>query len=171
MIGSIRIKYTGAVPGVTLGRRELNREKKGSWHHTGTYWHQKFRKKHFTKAGAKEYGYIARKGEKMAKGSKAYKRSYTGQKERKFGHTRPLEFSGLSRQLTRIRDVRAFSKKVRVVLHSRTFNRRHRKSQINMREEMTRVSMAEAHTLVGQFDGDFGRRLSQFRGSHTETIK
>lgn len=171
MIGEFRIRYHGAVPGVTLGKRELNNEKKGTWKKTGVYWHRKFREKHFTAAGAREYGYYARKGEKMAKGSKAYKRSYTGQKERQFGHTRPLEFSGASRQLTRIRDVRSTSKGVRVVLRAPTFNYRHPKSRINMRAEMTRVSLREADALIRDFDQGLERRLRNFRGTETKTIR
>ena len=111
------------------------------------YHHQKHIPKHFTAAGAEEYKYMARKGDKMPRGTKRFNRSYVGRKLKKYGHTRPLEFSGTSKRLTRVRDVRVTSKRGRLILPP-GFNRKHPKSRIRMRDEITAVPTSEEAVLT-----------------------
>ena len=105
MIGLIEIREFGATPG--LMKREWNAVVKTSWGELGTYWHSRLREKHFTTAGAKEYKYTPRKGEPGSGWQGNFWGSYTGRKIRAFGHRRPLEHSGESKALTRVRDVRS----------------------------------------------------------------
>lgn len=106
----------------------------------GNYWHDNFRDKHFTPAGAREYGYAPRNVAYMIK------------KAKKWGHRNPLEWSGKSRALSRIKDIRtagttAARGRVRVVLHMPALNFIPKGGSINMNDEMTRVSQAEIQKL------------------------
>lgn len=66
-----------------------------AWADAAAFWHTEILPKHFTVGAYREYRYAAR--------SKAHDR----RKMRKFGHTRPLVYSGkLERQVLRMRDVR-----------------------------------------------------------------
>ncbi|MFQ5414658.1 MAG: hypothetical protein ACE5E6_09395 [Phycisphaerae bacterium] len=156
-----RILEKGATPGIM--KRELNKLTQKGLEAIGLWWHRAMRPKHFTHAGAREYGYLPRVGERGNPGEKGFRRSYTGQKLRKFGHTNPLEFTGESKTLARIRDVRANSKRVRIVIHANKFNFRNPHSKINMREEMTTVSTREQKQLVRLFDRFLGRLLNNIK--------
>lgn len=152
MIIHFQTKYTGAVPGVGLKRRELNVIMKRAWYYIGVYWHRFFRPKHFTQAGAREYGYKPRRGQRGS-GFGLFKESYTGRKLKKWGHTNPLVWKGLARDLTAIQDVRPTSKGVRIVMGAaQKLNWRHPKSDIYMAEEMRRVSIGERKVLIRIFD-------------------
>jgi hypothetical protein len=62
----------------------------------GVHWRRRFLPKHFTHAGAREYGYHPRAGEKGS--HRKYYGSYTHQKLRKMNHTLPLVYSGEMRR-------------------------------------------------------------------------
>lgn len=143
MIVSVNITYAGAVGRIL--RREWNGILKNAWAAVGRYWHTMYRPKHFTHAGATEYGYEKRKSR------------YERRKLRRYGHTYPLVFSGMSRNLARLQDVRPYAtggnsptgkSGVRIVLHSPGLNRRPKTGTINMRDEMTRVSRREMRELL-----------------------
>lgn len=159
---SIGIECVGAVP--RMMKRELNAIKKTCFELIGVYWHRHFRPKHFTHAGAREYGYAARKGERGNMGStKLFQRTYTGRKLKRFGHTLPLVYTGMSRQLSRIRRIRATPKRVRVAIKAPAFNRHVRNSQVNMREEMETVSRGEGRTLSRVYQHRMMERLDRMR--------
>jgi len=130
-----------------LAARELRKYLREVWRMAGERWHQTMRPQHFTRAGARKYGYLPRAGERGNE-RRNFRSSYTGRKLRRFGHTNPLVYTGLSMALTRPRDVRATAKGVRVVMNSPGFNRRNPRSRINMREELTRVTEEEANLLA-----------------------
>lgn len=144
MIGHIKVRERGATPGILA--KEWRAIAKTAWRETGIVFHQSFLPKRFTHEGARLLGYTRRKGE-LLKGTKRYWRTYTGRKEKKFGHTLPLVYSGESRQLARIRDVRATSNGAKVVLNARKLNFKHPKSTIRMNEEIRRVAPVEAEKL------------------------
>lgn len=141
---------TGPVPSVM--KRELNNCHRDAMANNGRHWNVSYREKHFTNAGAGEYGYTPRDGERGRPNPKWFKRSYTGRKLRVHGHTRPLEFSGESRRRTRNPRIVAVAKKgeaiVRVVMNSPGLNRRYAGSPINMRDEMTRISSSEGQQIT-----------------------
>ncbi len=173
-----KVLYRGATP--SHMRRRLVASKRGAFAKAGHYWHRNFREKHFTKAGAREYGYEPRKGEPgsrwLFKGRyvSRFKGSYTARKLRQYQHTLPMVFSGQSEQLTRQRDVRATAtqkkSKVRVVLHSPSLNRKNPHSNIDMRDEVTRVSGGEENKLTGVIETELMRKLSRIRDKSTKTI-
>ena len=156
-----RTKYTGAVPGHM--KSEMNPIKRIAFQQMGVYWHSQFRPKHFTQRGATEYGYKPRAGQRGNE-RPTFRSSYTGQKLRRFGHTRPLVYTGLSERLSRERKVRSTSKGVRVLLPP-GFNRRQSQSDINMREELTTIKHlgSEYNQLVRLFDRIVGRELKASR--------
>lgn len=153
---ALALEYKGFPP----TKRAYNEVKKEVFLDVGRMWHERFRPLHFTEAGKARYGYFLRKGEGMVKGSKAYKRSYTGRKERLFGHTKPLVFSTEGERLSRLEDVRATSNMGKVIL-PRKFNFKHPKSRINMREELTRVTAGETRELIEFADLRLASRLRQ----------
>lgn len=158
MIGCV-IHYIGPTPDVI--KREWNRLKKEAYQHIGEYWHARFMPKHFTHRGAREYRYQPRQGESGNASDKGFRRSYTGQKLRKYKHTLPLVFTGETKVLAAQRDVRSTSKGCRVVIRANRLNLINRRAAkpINMREEMTTVSPAEQAELARQFNIMLDRRL------------
>ncbi|MCG8407561.1 MAG: hypothetical protein MI923_20380 [Phycisphaerales bacterium] len=162
-------KERGPVPRVI--RKEFNRIKKSAYRHIGNYWHRFFLRKHFTRAGAKEYGYLPRKGESGNPDPFNFKRSYTGRKLKRFGHTNPLVFSGESMRRAMVRIVRSTSRGARVVMKAPAFNFRNKHSNINMREELTRVSRPERQKKVQLFDRFLDRRLEAINKTRTVRIR
>jgi hypothetical protein len=84
---------------IGMPRRAYNRGKKHMFRFLLRYWHRMMLPKHFTKAGAREYHYKPRKGEVGAGGGSGFFTSYTFYKQKWFGHTNPLMYTGLSRAL------------------------------------------------------------------------
>lgn len=156
----VQVEYRGAVP--SRMRSVLRAANKAAFLEIGELWHKVMRPKHFTEEGARKYGYQKRKGE--GESGRAFWRSYTGRKMRKFGHTRPLEWSGLSKTLTAMRDVRATSTGARVVMRANALNFRNPHSTINMRDELTRITPDEGELLIRKFDGRLHRIMNADTG-------
>jgi hypothetical protein len=155
---SCYIETTGAVPGLLA--RQLGRVKAAAFAAIGKYWHENFRRKHFTEAGAAEYGYTPRRGEQAGLGGKFWQ-TYTGRKLRKHGHKMPLVWTGRSKMATEVQDVRSTRNGARVVLHAPALNFRNKHSNVNMRLEMTTISEAEARTLGEVFKESFEREVEK----------
>lgn len=165
MIGGIRVIEIGPTPRAI--KSELGRATIAALRQIGALWHSRFRPKHFTHAGAKEYGYTRRRGEDSTFGSKSFWGSYTGRKFNRYRHTLPLVYSGLSRRLTAVRDIRATRKRVRIVMPAPALNLRPRNGRIRMREEMTRVSRREADFLTETFEGRINREFNAIKSVRT----
>jgi len=161
-----RIKYDGFPPRVP--RREINDVIRACLTRMGETWHRAYRPKHFTRAGAKEYGYTPRKGEGLH--GRAFWKSYMGRKQRQKRHQRPLVWSGESELRSRVRDVRATSKRVRIVLRTPTLNYRNKHSKINMAEEMRTVSRKEEQALTHMFDLQLSEGLRRLSGKQNVLI-
>lgn len=77
------MKFDGAVPpNIGIAKKRFHEIRKLALIDMGEYWHANFRDKHFTEAGAKEYGYAERKA------------SYKARKMRNTRQRRPLVWSG-----------------------------------------------------------------------------
>ncbi|MGB0714271.1 MAG: hypothetical protein ACPGXK_00220 [Phycisphaerae bacterium] len=162
-----RVTQTGPMPREV--RKQLPLIKKKAFMAAGRFWHRYFRPKHFTAKGAREYGYAPRKGERGS--GRAFKGSYTARKLKRFGHTRPLVYTGESAQLARIMDVRGTSRGSRTVIHARGLNRRNPNSTINMRDEMTRISRGEVQRLTKLISESLGDSMDKIQTRKTETIR
>ena len=158
MIICFDITYTGE-----LNNREFNRAKRDAFYHIGVRWHRDMRPKHFTKEGAREYGYKPRKGERGS--GRGFKRSYTARKLKIHGHTLPLVFSGESRSLSAVRRIKATSNGVTIRMHAPSLNRKHAASEIVMREELTTISAAEEKRLLRAFHLRLVHNLRTIRGT------
>lgn len=161
------VKTRGPTPGVLA--KQMRGLLKDGFETIGSEWHRRMRPKHFSRAGAREYRYTPRVGEPGSGRRKAG--SYTQEKENAFGHSRPLEFSGLSKRLVSVKDVRANSKGGRVFMNAPAFNFKNRFSKINMRAEMTTVSIGERDELVGIYDLSLDRGINAITTTTTKTIK
>lgn len=165
MLLTVKKTETGAAP--KLLRRAWNDIHRDAAKFAGIYWHTHFRPLHFKNLATRRYGYQFRQGENM-QGAKGFRRTYTGQKLRKFGHTRPLVFTGTSERLTEIEDVRATatggqfgSAKATVVMHARALNFRPYAHSPDMRKELTTVIPEELEE-IGQAVQIFLERRYQF---------
>lgn len=142
------ILETGPTP--KLLRKQLNTIHRETAIDLGSHWHAHYRAKHFTHAGATEYGYQPRAGERGS--GRAFRGSYTARKLKLHNHTRPLVWSGRSEALAAIRDIRATAVKgsatSRVVIHARALNWRRSEKSPDMRREMTTISKSEAAELT-----------------------
>lgn len=154
-----KITLAGAVPGVVA--KEWARIRKEAWTALGDYWHQHFRERHFTKGGGKLYGYTPRKGENLT--GKKFWQSYTGRKQKKWGHTNPLVFSGLSQVLTRNRNYSVTKTRITIKLPG-GFNRRNKHTSVNMRDEITTVLPQEQTAMINAFYGKIAQGLRQLGG-------
>ncbi|WP_044250376.1 hypothetical protein [Rhodopirellula sp. SWK7] len=116
----------------------------------------------FTPEHAKEAGYTPRQGERMTRQNKLYPRSYTGRKERKFGHRNPLEYSGESKRNAKATAVIiSDSSGVRVKYPGlRKLNLRHSNSNINMADEFRRITTRENRELGDAYDTRFTRNFN-----------
>jgi hypothetical protein len=115
----------------------------------GYRWRDKYLPGHFINAASRKYGYLPRQGERGS--GRSHRGSYTWRKLREKKHSRPLVWSGRSRdESIRTRGIKALGSmktaRVRVTV-SKGFNRRHPKSKIRMGEEVTRVLPSEAKDL------------------------
>jgi hypothetical protein len=173
-IANFRIHYHGAVPAdVDLSQRLFNELRRHAWEKVGYYWHANFRPKHFTREGAREYGYQPRAGE-PGRPKKNFWRSYAGWKQKHLGHQLPLVLTGELREATRVFRVvatsTATSSRLRVILPAAAkANFRHPKSPIDMRAELTHVSEAEAAELVQYMDAVMDDWLRDFRHESSKT--
>lgn len=161
MIDEVAFKVTYRAPLTTLMRkREWNAQiERPSWIAVGLRHKRANLPKHFTEAGASEYGYATRS------------RKYTRAKQRKHGHTLPLVYTGQLRAAVRVPEIRATSKGVKVVLRgSQKANRRHPKSRADMVAELRQVSDTEARRLAREKDRAMIRGIRAARGTATKRI-
>jgi hypothetical protein len=146
------ITLTKRGPTPKLLARELNSINREAARSMGHLWRQRYFDKHFTLAGANEYGYAPREGSSLRPGVKGFKRTYTGKKLAKFGHSHPLEYTGESRERASTPRIVATAKrgeaKVRVIMNAPAFNFKRPGSAIDMRKELTTVSRREADEIA-----------------------
>lgn len=157
MLDRVVVTQSGTTP--EIAARAMQRLMKAALGKLAAHHHHLYMAKHFTVAGGREYGYKPRQGE--GKSGKEFWRSYCGQKKRKKGHQRPLVFSGESETLARIMDIRADSKRARIVQHARGLNRRNPNSAIRMNEEIRAISDKEVRADVELFAEIFQDGLSK----------
>jgi hypothetical protein len=130
-----------------MPQRTWNNLLKEAWYEVGRHWADEMRPKHFTKEGGKEYGYKPRAGE--AAGGKNFWSSYTGRKQKKFGHTKPLVYTGELEQASRQTTIYPSFKGVRIALPgARKANLQNPRSSIDMPEELKTVSGREVDQLA-----------------------
>jgi len=144
----IPIKITMTRTGLGFTAKEWRAVLKPGWERVGVFWHRYILRKHFTAAGAQEYGYQPRTAK------------YVARKLRKKGHSRPLVWSGATEtQALRWREIGSTSKGARVVLRglpAHVWMSQHatgRASRPNMPLELMTVSERDAQACARILDG------------------
>jgi len=145
----IRVEEKGPTPGVM--RREQNAVSKAAWQNVGWYWGEALREKHFTEAGASEYGYRDRTEE------------YEGAKERAWGHRDPLVWTGESKEESENYRVRSTKDGATVALSMPALN------FSNRGHEMKSISDQEARELATVWAGGFDDRLERLKNAKNKT--
>lgn len=160
MIRQIVIRERGPAPRGFA--RLFGKLQAAAWEVAAIHFHSRFRDDRFTESHAQKMGYTRRKGEGMAHGSKAFRNSYTGRKLAKFGHTRPLEWSGETRRAVAMANITTTRNAAKIsYAGARKFNFRHPKSQIRMADEFRSLANTEIQELGRIFDRDLDARVAQ----------
>jgi len=160
MIELIKIRERGPSP---RGMRKVwNVSSKTSFLAAADFFDDRLRDRRFTTAHAQAAGYTKRKGEGLQRGTKAYRRSYAGQKESRYKHNRPLEKSGDTRERLRSGGRRTSTRdKARIAYsQARVFNFRHPKSMVRMADEFRRILPEENEQLAEVYDSRLDRELA-----------
>lgn len=130
-------------------RSQFTQSSRESWKETGQQFHTQHRDKRFTNAHATAAQYTRRQGESGTEGAATFRKSYTGRKLARYGHTRPLELTGETRRAVTLATIRSTSKGVKVAYPgARKFNFRGPTTTINMAAEFRRITSSEASTLA-----------------------
>lgn len=149
-----------SVGAVAAPARVLNQIVKDGLAANGEYWHKNYRRRHFHVRAFTYYSYAPRS------------RKYDRYKRKKLGHTHPLVFTGVSRNLSEGKTIRATPQKVDVIMPTRAFNFRPKNSRVDMRREFTQINREEEHELdrrleayaVKQLEGKYSGRQRDTRG-------
>lgn len=142
-------------------KRDLPKALKFMWARAGVLWHTRFMPQHFTSRGAAKYGY----------GPRAT--AYVARKKKVKGHNDPLVWSGASKRLAEIQDVRATSKSGKVVIHATGLNRRNRDtiSPKTMRQELLTVTDQEQAIIVKNATQDLTKALLRLGKRNRKTVR
>lgn len=141
----VRFDGSFAVP-----KSRLAAARKQALMHAGRFWYRFILGKHFTHAGASEYGYQKRSPR------------YTIYKLKKYGHTYPLVKTGqLKRSVMNTQDIRVTSNKVTVVLHGPKYLYQYRKDlgAPDKAAELTAVSQNDEATLAEIMDRTYTKAI------------
>jgi hypothetical protein len=167
-IKAIKIADRSFIAAGGMGRSiaALHREAaKGAYAAAGEDYHRELRPKRFTREHAKEAGFQPRAGENLAWGSKAFWKSYTGRKLKKYGHTLPLVFTGRTRDRAQMATITS------------TSNRGQVKYQVNVlnyipwaQREFVKVLPRELEYLGQRFDFHYDRIFNRPPPPRTKTI-
>lgn len=153
------IKYTGPTP--QIARRELNRIMRDAYTELAGWYHDTEFMKRFTYAGGKALNFQSRSV------------AYNKRKFRRNGNYDFLVWSGQSRALARIKDVRATATSARVVarlvIHARALNFRRSANAPDMADEVRRISKRECVILTAKLGEILQRRFAAL--NDTQTVK
>lgn len=173
---SYEFKITEQGPTPRLMLRQQNNVSREAASDLAIFWHDNYVRKHFTQAGATEYGYAPRKGQPGNPHPKGFRRSYTGRKLALKGHTRPLVWSGSSYLLVIAsrNNVTATAKKgaatARLRMNAPTLNFRNPHSRVDPRAELTTVSSREGAEMGVQGGTYLQQRYQALRDTETTTV-
>ncbi len=140
----------------------FNAASKTAWYAAALHFHTEFRDRRFEEDHQRAAGFALRKGQGMARGSKAYRRSYTGRKEARRGHTRALEFTGDTRKAVRSASISSTSNRGRAAYRGASkFSFRHPKSRIRMQDEFRRLLDSEITELAEVYDRELDKEWGE----------
>lgn len=165
----VTIRERGPVP--RRLRAAYRAARKAAWHEAGTLFHVTMRDNRFTSAHGRKAGYAPRRGESAGLTPGEFWRSYTGQKLKKWRHTRPLEWSGETRRRVRACAISTTSKGCRVAYSGASkLNFRPRGGNINMADEFRRLIPDEIQRLAARYDRALDAALRRDRTTTTRQV-
>lgn len=134
-------------------KRAFNNASKVAWYDTALFFHTELRDRRFDKAHQQAAGFAKRKGEGLARVSKAFRRSYTGIKLSRFKHTLALVFTGETRKAMRQASISSTANKGKAAYRGASkFSFKHPKSRIRMMDEFRRLLDDEIQQLAKVYD-------------------
>lgn len=146
----------------TIGRgrkAEYRKASAGAWYDTAMHFHTNLRERRFDPDHQRAAGFALRKGQGLPRGTKAFKRSYTGIKLSKYKHERALEFSGATRKAIRAVSLSSTSNKGKAAYRGASkFSFKHPKSRIRMMDEFRRLLPSEVTDLAEVYDASLDSR-------------
>jgi len=162
MFTRIDVTYRGPVPGsAQFGATEWREMFRAAWEQVGFFWHERFRPKHFTRAGARQYGYPAAAKNVRYEFIKLRKMGLEPARQN-LGYTRPLVYTGDSETLSQIRDVRPTSGGVKIVLQGKGIS--------FWATRIGAISAAEAQELAAVHGRVMAAQIGAVQGSETKTF-
>jgi hypothetical protein len=140
-----------------LAVAEFRRTLKEAWSECGMYLFNNFVEKHFGRDATERYSYEPRAGE--GESGKAFWRSYTGRKQKKYHHTLAMVLTGRTREAAKRATIYATSKGVRVALPGLVFLNQYKprakrfgphagEPPIDLRDDLMRIIPAEAQAIA-----------------------
>ena len=142
----IPIKFKIKREGLTYGKKEWGVALRMAWQKVAEFWHGTILGKHFEEGAVQEYGYSHRTTK------------YRIRKRKKFGHDRPLVFTGnLEKLMKRTRDIRVGKKGgylgADIVLHGPSYlYAYHKGTQVNKAAELRAISKGDAQKCAQVMD-------------------
>lgn len=160
--------------GVRRGQQHIvNRVVREALQAMGLEWRAVYLPDHFTKKGARKYGYMPRSGEPGS--NRGWSRSYTKHKLAIQKHTLPLVWSGEGRGealYSKQAIAKATSKRAHVTLPlPRVFNWKNPKSNVNMRKEIETVTTDEVRSLERFLVEEIERRWQRLNETMQFTVR
>lgn len=156
----IKGKVTYRKP-AAFSRKLIRQAVKTTLGEVGLDWHRNTLPKHFAETAAVSYRYQKRKPK------------YEAEKLRRFGHNRPLVFTGaLSAQVMRLARITYTGKGVRVTMKGPKYLYQRRKDykQPDKAKEITATTTGELRTLDASVHGKLRRRLNETASTETTKI-
>lgn len=148
---AIRLVCEVKVSGIlNMSRRTFNNIMTAVWDKAGRTWHREYRPKHFTTAGAREYGYVPRSKGYMLRKAKGYvaREKKGGPGILMSGHQRPLVWTGISEKAAERLSLKSTSQGVTVHVPAPRLNWRPGGGTMNLADEMTRISEGEGRDIT-----------------------
>jgi hypothetical protein len=172
MIERIEIRERGITPRGMA--RQFQKSQAEAWEDTALEFQRSFVSRRFTVAHAREAGYEKRKGDELTWGSKAWRRSYMGQKFRRFKHQRPLEFTGETRAAVsgpNAARVTATAYQAQLAYPgARKLSFRAKGSNVRAQDEFRRIVPSEVRKLAKFYDDRLDRILAANNDQTTTTL-
>lgn len=162
MFTRIAVTYRGAVPGShAFGLAEWRDMLRLAWEQVGLLWHTRFRPKHFTRAGAREYGYPSTSRNVRYEFIKLRKMGLQPAKHN-LGLTRPLVYSGESETASRVPDVRATPGGVKILIKAKGIS--------FWQTRIGAITEAEAREMAQLHDRIMRTQIGDLQTTETQTF-
>ena len=135
------------IPNKRMARKAM----KTAWHKIAGFWHRNYRPLHFLQSASRRYGYRRRTDK------------YNRAKLREHGHTIPLVWSGTTKALAAVRDIRSTSQSGKARIYGRALNLRPRGWPHKLGDEVKLTTVRERRVLAKVFVRHFERRMNELQ--------